>query len=238
MPVTRPRLEPSFDLFGRCRSRLARLCNQSGQILARVESVDDVEHSLVRDHCGRQIPATSHWTRGAPAMNGHQALDRVDAFPPWDINLDGKTLHPHAPHLQGRFTSQRGFLAAVQVGVAKRLLVIDLQEKDEETGTTIRTPRVFINPEFTPIGDALSVYNEGCLSVPDQYGDVERPASIRAKWLDSDGKAHDEQLDGMIATCLQHEMDHLEGILFFDHLSKLKRDMLLKKLAKQRKLAA
>jgi peptide deformylase len=129
-------------------------------------------------------------------------------------------------------------LAAIQVGVPKRLLVIDLQEKDEETGTVIRAPRVFINPEFTPIGDALSVYNEGCLSVPDQYGDVERPASIRAKWLDGDGKPHDEQLDGMIATCLQHEMDHLEGVLFFDHLSKLKRDMLLKKLAKQRKLAA
>jgi peptide deformylase len=129
-------------------------------------------------------------------------------------------------------------LAAIQVGVPKRLLVIDLQEKDEETGTMIRTPRVFINPEFTPIGEEYSVYNEGCLSVPDQYADVERPASIRAKWLDADGKAHDEQLDGMIATCLQHEMDHLEGILFFDHLSKLKRDMLLKKLAKQRKLAA
>jgi peptide deformylase len=129
-------------------------------------------------------------------------------------------------------------LAAIQVGVPKRLLVIDLQEKDEETGTTIRTPRVFINPEFTPIGEEYSVYNEGCLSVPDQYADVERPASIRVKWLDADGKPHDEQLDGMIATCLQHEMDHLEGILFFDHLSKLKRDMLLKKLAKQRKLAA
>lgn len=129
-------------------------------------------------------------------------------------------------------------LAAIQVGVPKRLLVIDLQEKDEETGTTIRAPRVFINPEIVPLGEDMSVYNEGCLSVPDQYADVERPAAIRAKWQDGDGKAHDEVLDGMIATCLQHEMDHLEGILFFDHLSKLKRDMLLKKLAKQRKLAA
>lgn len=129
-------------------------------------------------------------------------------------------------------------LAAIQVGVAKRVLVIDLQEKDEETGSTIRVPRVFINPEIVPVGDEVSVYNEGCLSVPDQYADVERPAAIRAKWLDQDGKAHDESLDGMIATCLQHEMDHLEGVLFIDHLSKLKRDMLLKKLAKQRKLAA
>ncbi len=129
-------------------------------------------------------------------------------------------------------------LAAIQVGVPKRVLVIDLQEKDEETGTVIRAPRVFINPEITPLGEEYSVYNEGCLSVPDQYADVERPANIRAKWLDGDGKPHDEQLEGMIATCLQHEMDHLEGILFFDHLSKLKRDMLLKKLAKQRKMAA
>lgn len=129
-------------------------------------------------------------------------------------------------------------LAAIQVGVPKRVLVIDLQEKDEETGSTIRVPRVFINPEIVPVGDEMSVYNEGCLSVPDQYADVERPAAIRAKWLDQDGKAHDEPLDGMIATCLQHEMDHLEGVLFIDHLSKLKRDMLLKKLAKQRKLAA
>lgn len=129
-------------------------------------------------------------------------------------------------------------LAAIQVGVPKRLLVIDLQEKDEESGNVIRVPRVFINPEITPLGDEVSVYNEGCLSVPDQYGDVERPARIRATWLDGDGKPHDETLDGMIATCLQHEMDHLEGILFFDHLSKLKRDMLLKKLAKQRKMAA
>jgi peptide deformylase len=129
-------------------------------------------------------------------------------------------------------------LAAIQVGVPKRVLVIDLQEKDEETGSTIRVPRVFINPEIVPVGDEVSVYNEGCLSVPDQYADVERPAAIRAKWLDQDGKAHDESLDGMIATCLQHEMDHLEGVLFIDHLSKLKRDMLLKKLAKQRKMAA
>jgi peptide deformylase len=129
-------------------------------------------------------------------------------------------------------------LAAIQIGVAKRVLVIDLQEKDEETGVVTREPRVFINPEIVPLGDETSIYNEGCLSVPDQYADVERPASIRATWLDEHGIAHDEQLEDLIATCLQHEMDHLEGILFFDHLSKLKRDMLLKKLTKQRKLAA
>ena len=129
-------------------------------------------------------------------------------------------------------------LAAVQVGVPKRLLVIDLQDKDEETGTTIRDPMVFINPVLSEPSEDYAVYNEGCLSVPEQYADVERPASIRAQWLDEQGKPHDKRLEGMLATVIQHEMDHLEGILFIDHLSRLKRDMLLKKLIKMRKLAA
>ena len=129
-------------------------------------------------------------------------------------------------------------LAAVQVGVPKRLLVIDLQEKDEETGTTIRNPLVFINPVLSEPAEEMAIYNEGCLSVPEQYADVERPASIRAQWLDEQGKAHDKRLEGMLATVIQHEMDHLEGILFIDHLSRLKRDMLLKRLIKMRKLAA
>jgi peptide deformylase len=128
-------------------------------------------------------------------------------------------------------------LAAIQVGVAKRLLVIDLQEKDEETDEVLKTPLVFINPEFSEEDEEWSVYQEGCLSVPDQYADVERPASIRARWLDRDGKQHDERIEGMLATCLQHEMDHLNGIVFIDHLSKLKRDMILKKLTKARRAA-
>jgi len=129
-------------------------------------------------------------------------------------------------------------LAAIQVGVPKRLLVMDLQEKNEETGATIREPRVFINPEILQTSEEMSVYNEGCLSVPDQYADVERPKTVRARWLDRDGKRHEQELDEMLATCLQHEMDHLEGILFIDHLSKLKRDMVLRKLQKARRLAA
>jgi peptide deformylase len=129
-------------------------------------------------------------------------------------------------------------LAAIQVGVPKRLLVIDLQEREEEEGPLIRRPMVFINPVLSDGSDVLNVYNEGCLSVPDQYADVERPDSVHATWLDEHGNAHDERIEGMLATCLQHEMDHLEGILFIDHLSKLKRDILLKKLAKARKLAA
>jgi peptide deformylase len=128
-------------------------------------------------------------------------------------------------------------LAAVQVGVPTRLLVIDLQEKDEETGETIRDPMIFINPEILEESEEYTVYNEGCLSVPEQYANVERPAVIKAKWLDRDGNEHVEIIDGLLATCLQHEMDHLEGILFIDHLSKLKRDIIVKKLSKLRRAA-
>lgn len=126
-------------------------------------------------------------------------------------------------------------LAAIQVGVPKRVLVIDLQEQDEPDGPVVRRPMVFINPELVDPAPDLSVYSEGCLSVPDQYADVERPAAITARWLDEHGNRHEERLTGLLATCLQHEMDHLEGILFIDHLSRLKREMVLKKLTKARK---
>jgi peptide deformylase len=126
-------------------------------------------------------------------------------------------------------------LAAIQVGVPRRILVIDLQEPEEEGGEPVRDPRVFINPEIVEHSDQDVPYTEGCLSVPDQYAEVDRPDRIRARWLDLDGKPHDEEITGLLATCLQHEMDHLEGILFIDHLSRLKREMILKKLTKQRK---
>ncbi|PWG01146.1 peptide deformylase [Sphingosinicella humi] len=126
-------------------------------------------------------------------------------------------------------------LAAIQVGVPKRVLVIDLQEPEEEGGDPVRDPRVFINPEIVWASETLQSYTEGCLSVPDQYAEVDRPDRIRARWLDEQGKAREQELDGLLAICLQHEMDHLEGILFIDHLSRLKRDMVLKKLAKTRK---
>ncbi|CAN5169395.1 peptide deformylase [soil metagenome] len=128
-------------------------------------------------------------------------------------------------------------LAAIQVGVPKRVLVMDLQEPEEEGGEPVKWPMVFINPQILEGSDDISIYQEGCLSVPDQYADVERPASIRASWMDRDGRIREEQLEGLLATCLQHEMDHLEGVLFIDHLSRLKREMVLKKLAKQRKEA-
>ena len=126
-------------------------------------------------------------------------------------------------------------LAAIQVGVPIRVLVMDLQEPEEEGGEPVKDPRVFINPELLQHSDEEVPYLEGCLSVPDQYAEVERPDHIRARWLDQHGNSQEEQLDGLIAVCLQHEMDHLEGILFIDHLSRLKREMVLKKLAKMRK---
>jgi len=129
-------------------------------------------------------------------------------------------------------------LAAIQVGVPKRLVVMDLQEEEDEDGKPIREPRVFVNPEILDPSDDRNTYSEGCLSVPDQYADVDRPATCRVKWLDEHGKAHDEVFTGLLATCIQHEMDHLEGIVFLDHLSRLKREMIMRKLTKARKAAA
>jgi peptide deformylase len=129
-------------------------------------------------------------------------------------------------------------LAAVQVGEPIRLLVIDLQEPadpEDPESKVVRDPRVFINPEILWHSDTEVPYTEGCLSVPEQYAEVMRPDRIRAKWQDVEGKTYEEEIDGLLAVCLQHEMDHLNGVLFIDHLSRLKRDMVLKKLAKWRK---
>ncbi len=127
-------------------------------------------------------------------------------------------------------------LAATQVGVQKRVLVIDLQDEQGEDEKPIKNPKAYINAEILSVSDEVSTYNEGCLSIPDQYAEVARPARCRVKWLDETGAAHEEDLDGLLSTCMQHEIDHLDGVLFIDHISRLKRDMVLKKLAKARKL--
>jgi peptide deformylase len=124
-------------------------------------------------------------------------------------------------------------LAAVQIGVAKRVIVMDLDQKDGK-----KDWRVFINPKITWASDEMATFEEGCLSVPEIWDDVERPARIKAEYLDLDGKRVEIEADGMLATCLQHEMDHLEGVLFLDHLSRLKRSMAIKKLTKAKKLAS
>ncbi|MEZ0497803.1 peptide deformylase [Sphingomonas sp. IW22] len=129
-------------------------------------------------------------------------------------------------------------LAAIQVAVPKRIMVIDLQEQEGEDGKPIRDPHAFINPEILEVSEERRCYQEGCLSIPDQFAEVERPDRCRARWLDVDGNTQEAWFDGLMATCLQHEMDHLNGVLFIDHLSRLKRDMVIKKLAKARKSAA
>ncbi len=118
-------------------------------------------------------------------------------------------------------------LAAIQVGVSKRVIVMDLAREGEEP-----QPRYFVNPEILWRSEELASYEEGCLSVPELYDDVERPARIRARWLDYQGNPVEQECDGMLATCLQHEMDHLEGVLFIDHLSRLKRERAVAKVKK------
>lgn len=143
-------------------------------------------------------------------------------------------------------------LAAIQVGVPLRVLVIDLQEPDpdaepevchahggeEHTHQPVKNvPRVFVNPEIIDPAEDMTTYQEGCLSVPEIYAEIDRPKSCRVRWQDLDGTVHEEEMEGLMATCIQHEMDHLEGVLFIDHLSRLKRGMALKKLEKLRKAA-
>lgn len=123
-------------------------------------------------------------------------------------------------------------LAAIQVGIPQRLITMDLAKKEGPPN-----PRVFINPEITWSSEDLSVYEEGCLSIPEYYEEVERPAKVRVRFTDLDGKVHEEEADGLYATCIQHEIDHLNGVLFVDYLSKLKRDRVLKKFTKIAKRA-
>jgi peptide deformylase len=121
-------------------------------------------------------------------------------------------------------------LAAIQVGVPRRVVTIDLAKADEE-----KRPTVFLNPEVTWESAERSVYEEGCLSIPEYYEEVERPAVVKVRYMDLDGRTQEIEADGLLATCLQHEIDHLNGVLFNDHLSKLKRDRCVKKFAKQAK---
>ena len=124
-------------------------------------------------------------------------------------------------------------LAAIQVAVPLRVITMDVSKKED-----VQEPRVFINPEITWRSEEHSVYGEGCLSIPEIQEDVERPARVRVKFLDLDGKLVEEEADGLYATCLQHEIDHLDGVLFVDHISKLKRDYIVRKFTKAAKKAA
>lgn len=124
-------------------------------------------------------------------------------------------------------------LAAIQVGVAKRVIVMDLAKDEEDPA-----PHYFINPQITWESEALHEYEEGCLSLPEYYEDVVRPAEVKVSFLDYHGDAQELHCKEMLAVCVQHEMDHLEGILFVDHLTRLKRQMILRKLTKAKKQMA
>ena len=127
-------------------------------------------------------------------------------------------------------------LAAIQVAQPLAADHHGSREKDED-GETAPQPRVFINPEIIASSEERSVYEEGCLSIPEYYEEVERPAKVRVRFLDLDGKVHEEDAEGLFATCIQHEIDHLNGVLFIDYLSKLKRDRVNKKFSKAAKRA-
>jgi len=121
-------------------------------------------------------------------------------------------------------------LAAIQVGILKRLVVIDISKGEEE-----KKPIFLINPQIMHRSKKTSIYEEGCLSLPGQFAEIERPAECTLKYIDYNGKEKELKADGLLATCVQHEVDHLNGILFIDYLSKLKKDMIIKKLVKQKK---
>jgi len=121
-------------------------------------------------------------------------------------------------------------LAAVQVGILKRILVIDVSTKEEE-----KNPLCFINPVIKKISDEKSVYEEGCLSIPDTFIEIERPKICEVEYINLDGKLENIKCDGLLSTCLQHEINHLDGKLIIDHLTKLKRDIIIKKISKNKK---
>ena len=121
-------------------------------------------------------------------------------------------------------------LAAIQIGVPKRIIVLDISKNPEK-----KEPMYFVNPEIVSASKNDATYEEGCLSVPGQFAEIDRPDKCHVKYLDYNGETKELKAEGLLATCIQHEIDHLEGILFIDYLSKLKKSMIIKKLSKQKK---
>jgi peptide deformylase len=126
-------------------------------------------------------------------------------------------------------------LAAVQVGVTKRIIVMDVGKKRGEEEEEVKDPIFLVNPEIVRASDEKSVYEEGCLSIPDFYAEVERPARVIVRYLDRTGAMRELDADGLLATCVQHEIDHLNGVLFIDHISRLKRERVIKRFVKEAK---
>ena len=173
-----------------------------------------------------------------PIIEVPDALLRAESAPVERVDDDLKRLI--ADMFETMYEAPRIGLAAVQVAVPRRLLVIDLQDPEpvaegEEPGPPVKRPHVFINPEIVQRSDARKIYDEGCLSIPDQYAEIERPDLVRARWLDQEGRQQEGEFGGLMSVCLQHEVDHLNGVLFIDYLSRLKRDMIVRKVVKARK---
>lgn len=123
-------------------------------------------------------------------------------------------------------------LAAIQIGEPVRLVTIDISKKGDDDEVTPKAPMVFVNPEVTWHSEEINAHEEGCLSIPEYYEEVERPARVKVRYMDLDSATHEIEADGILATCLQHEIDHLNGVLFIDHLSRLKRERVTKRFAK------
>jgi len=148
------------------------------------------------------------------------------------VSVDAETRQLMDDMLETMYAAPGIGLAAPQVGVLKRVIVLDIDREEVKTG-----PLVMANPEIVEASDDDATYEEGCLSVPEHYSDVARPAKVTVRYLDRDGEKQEMTCDGLLSTCVQHEIDHLDGILFIDHISSLKRNMILRKLLKARKEA-
>jgi len=175
---------------------------------------------------------------GTPIYGDIMALRTILEFPDPRLRTRARPVTEFGPALKGliddlfetMYAAPGIGLAAIQIGVTQRVITMDLAKKDDP-----KAPEVFINAEVTWKSDERSVYEEGCLSIPEYYEEVERPSHVKVKYQDIDGKPHEIEADGLLATCLQHEIDHTNGILFIDYISKLKRNMVLKKFKKAAK---
>ena len=154
---------------------------------------------------------------------------RQKSLPVDNVNKDTQILMDDM--LETMYAAPGIGLAAIQVGIPKRIIVLDIEQKEGQ-----KNPLFFTNPEIIEKSKNLLTYEEGCLSVPGQFAEIERPDRCHIKYLDYNGEKKEINAKGMLATCIQHEMDHLEGILFIDYLSKLKKSMIIKKLSKQKKV--
>jgi peptide deformylase len=177
---------------------------------------------------------------GLPLTSRHMALReiiklpdprlRLVSKPVGEINDEIRTLV--ADMFETMYAAPGIGLAAIQVGVPQRVVTLDLAKKDDP-----KNPQVVINPEILWSSEERGIYEEGCLSIPELYEEVERPALVKVRFSDLTGAVHEVDANGLLATCLQHEIDHLNGVLFIDHLSRLKRDRIIKKFAKAAKRA-